>query len=433
LTYQNISIRSVTAEELRLAALRQLAFEEPVSRLARLKKTVQRQLARSERDKVKDLPVYQLASLHGRIFAPQDIAPRAFVVSLALSLALVLEDFRIYSDTAFTAFIAANAHYLAEDPGNSNQARCVFQLAQKLAIQLQLGPERSRWLTIGLLSTIDWTALVEEEGNLAGNIEDSGAANGDGQTDCNLGDESHGAALKMLPPLLASAFKAVDCLGLDFDQNLESVLGSIDGTALHMVAKRLAAAIKGHLRPAIIVLVEGQSELIVLPHFARLKGEPLESLGALVIASGGAKQVARRYLTMKDVLNIPIVCVFDGDAEDSSILIEEALRDCDRLCCLEAKELEDCYSYEQLLKILQRQLAQTGQALTSESLDIPKEGPRKEALNKLFRSCGLGDFDKIEFAKSTVSLARSKEDVPDDMSKVIEDVAETSKRFCAAP
>ncbi len=385
---------------------------------------------------MKDLPLYQLAALHGRIFAPQEIGPRAFVVSLALNLALVLEDFRIYSDTAFTAFIAANAHYLAEDLGQSNQSMCVFQLAQKMAALLQLGPERSRWLTTSLLSTLDWTALIGSVGSV-GSIDPEvagEAADKDGEaTDFDFGEQSPAAALKILPSLLAAAFEAVDGLGLDWNQSLDRILAGLSAPALHMVAKKVAAAIKGDLRPSLVVLVEGQSELIVLPHFARLKGEPLESLGALVIASGGAKQVVRRYLTMKDVLNIPIVCVFDGDAEESSILIEEALRDCDRLCCLEATELEDCYSYEQLLKILGRQLDQTGQALSSETIDIPREGPRKEALNKLFRRCGLGDFDKIEFAKSTVSLARSKEDVPNDMSKVIDHVAETSKRFCPAP
>jgi hypothetical protein len=223
----------------------------------------------------------------------------------------------------------------------------------------------------------------------------------------------------------------VDSLHVKSNVSLAEILNTIDSQALLLVAQKVASKIRERIRPSLIVLVEGQSELIVLPHFARLKGQSLESMGALIIASGGAKQVVRRYLTMKDVLSIPIVCVFDGDAEDSSVMIEEALRDRDGLFCLEASELEDTYSYEQLVKILNLQFVQNGQTLASESFDIPRDGPRKNALNKLFRSRGLGDFDKIAFAKSTVDLALSWEDVPLEMSRVIDLVGETCRRFTA--
>ncbi|MBS2006323.1 MAG: hypothetical protein JST01_04745 [Cyanobacteria bacterium SZAS TMP-1] len=130
-------------------------------------------------------------------------------------------------------------------------------------------------------------------------------------------------------------------------------------------------------------------------------------------------------------MNIPIVCVFDGDAEDSSSVIEEDLRECDGLVTLESRELEDCYSYEQLLKILNRQLMQSGQTLSSASFDIPREGPRKNALNKLFRARGLGDFDKIAFARSTVDLASSEDDVPAEMIRVIDYVEAKGRRSAA--
>ena len=154
-------MRSATAEELRLAALRQLIFEEPVSRLARVKKTVQRQLTRSTRDSVKELSVFQLAELHGRIFCPDNIGKSSLIVSLVVSLALILEDFRLYTPAAFSAFIASNALLLqGQDFIGNGRAAAIFELSKKLAEDLALGPERSRWLTVGLLSTIDWPAAV---------------------------------------------------------------------------------------------------------------------------------------------------------------------------------------------------------------------------------------------------------------------------------
>jgi hypothetical protein len=116
LSYQNICFRQPTAEELRLAALRQLIFEEPVSRLARLKKTIQRQLARSEREKVKELSIYQLAELHGCIFAPDSVSSSSLISSLVISLALLLEDFRLYTPTAFPAFCKSRILPLTAGP-----------------------------------------------------------------------------------------------------------------------------------------------------------------------------------------------------------------------------------------------------------------------------------------------------------------------------
>lgn len=375
---------------------------------------------------MKELSIYQLAELHGRIFAPDDLSSSALISSLVVSLALLLEDFRLYTPTAFSAFIASNARFLqGEDFAAGSRARLIFDLAQKLADSLSLGPERRRWLTIGLLSTIDWSFGEDSNPNSGQNSNSGSDLGADSVTD-------KADALAILPSLLDLVGQEVESLQLESNASIGEILITIDCLALLSVAQKVAWKIRESLRPSLIVLVEGQSELIVLPHFARLKGDPLESMGALVIASGGAKQVVRRYLTMKDVLSIPIVCVFDGDAEDSSVVIEEALRECDGLFCLEASELEDCYSYEQLLKILNLQLLEIGQPISCEPFDIPREGPRKNALNKLFRNRGLGNFDKIAFAKSTVDLALCKEDVPQEMNKVIDFVAAICKRFSAA-
>ena len=258
-------------------------------------------------------------------------------------------------------------------------------------------PSKKYWLSICLLSTLDWSS----------------------------------ASNQPLEPTLVEISVVLAQINNLIDREIKQTDQPWQWQSILAIAQSILKNPNGGvlLRPAIIVLVEGQSELIVLPHFARLSGKPLEELGAMVIASGGAQQVARRYLTMRDVLKIPIVCVFDGDAEASSMIIEESLRDCDGLICLESTELEDCYSHEQLLKILNWQLLKIGQTLSSENFSIPKIGPRKNALNKLFRSLGLGDFDKIEFAKSTVALTSGKNDVPAEMNKVIDFVSKIKARF----
>jgi hypothetical protein len=409
LTDQNLSFshlqstsRVATAEERALAAQRQLVFEEPVSRFARLKKTVQRQLSKVGRDGLKNLTSYQIAALHGGLFGPFEAPASLSLGCLVFSLALALEDFRLYSPTAFSAF-AANQPYLTDL--DTALERAIIKLAQDVAELLKLDNGRKQWLTVCLLSAPDWTSSEDFDDNRA----------------------------EISAELFRSVFEAATTIVSEniicpTGQSILTALQTTSAAALLVVAQKVAELLKEKLRPSLVVLVEGQSELIVLPHFARLMGASLESMGALVIASGGAPQVVRRYLTLKDVLKIPIVCVFDGDAEQSSIVIEESLRECDGLIILESTELEDCYSYEQLLKILNLQLQQNGQNLSSEPFQIPRQGPRKIALNKLFRMRGLGDFDKIAFARSTVDLAVARDDVPAEMIRVIDYLRKVSGR-----
>jgi hypothetical protein len=180
-------------------------------------------------------------------------------------------------------------------------------------------------------------------------------------------------------------------------------------------AKKLA----GKLRPNLLLLVEGQTEAIVLPHCARLSGLSFSQLGVEVIASGGAKQVARRYLTIKDTVRLPIVCVLDGDAEHSAELFEDAMRDCDQLVSLAVVELEDGW----LLYLLEEHLANL--TLSQCEFAVPESGRRKDALNKIYRDRGLGDFDKIGFANEVVASCKKSTDVPLEMAIVLDAVRMT--------
>ncbi|MBS2007161.1 MAG: hypothetical protein JST01_08975, partial [Cyanobacteria bacterium SZAS TMP-1] len=256
-----------------MAALRQLAFEEPVSRLARLKKTVQRQLARAERDRVRDLSLLQLAALHGEIFGSAAGGDKSALLSLLFSLALALEDLRIYSSTAFSP-IPSIAPADEKSDLLAPAAKDLIVVADKISALLELGPERRAWLTVSLLASVDWVAACSWA----------------------RGESSWPEAVTEI--LSAENLSAenlnIDCLSL-------ADLADSDCRRFLAAAEEVALRLRHGFRPSLVVLVEGQSELIVLPHFARLCGRPLEAMGAHVIASGGAKQVARRYLTMKDV------------------------------------------------------------------------------------------------------------------------------------
>jgi hypothetical protein len=104
LTCEEIVFRKPDVNELFVAALRQLAFEEPVSRFARMRKTVAKQCAKNPDSKpfLRSIEsnYLSLAKAFGQIFGPQNVAEPS--LSQILSLAIALDDLRVYSETALT-------------------------------------------------------------------------------------------------------------------------------------------------------------------------------------------------------------------------------------------------------------------------------------------------------------------------------------------
>ncbi|MBP6743691.1 ATP-dependent endonuclease [bacterium] len=398
MTCEEIVFRKPDVNELFVAALRQLAFEEPVSRFARMRKTVVKQCAKNPDSKpfLRSIEsnYLSLAKAFGQIFGPQNVAEPS--LSQILSLAIALDDLRVYSETALTIWYQQFQQY---QPISTES-----HLNEKMQALLALlgnnrSPAAKAWLHACFLAAIDWR--FSEWASL------------------NQNEKKEDLERVLLVQEIFYELKAEGLAAGHAALPLLSVEDLAD--KVYQCAKKLA----GKLRPNLLLLVEGQTEAIVLPHFAHLSGFSFGQLGVEVIASGGAKQVARRYLTIKDTVRLPIVCVLDGDAEQSAELIEDSLRDCDQLVSLAVVELEDCYSYEQLLYLLDEHLARFGQTLAQCDFALPESGRRKDALNKIYRDRGLGDFDKIGFAQEVVQSCNKSSDVPLEMAKVVDAVRAT--------
>jgi len=175
-----------------------------------------------------------------------------------------------------------------------------------------------------------------------------------------------------------------------------------------------------------ILLVEGQTEVILLPALAKLLNIDLIEISAYIDACGGAQQVTKQYLNLRDTVSLPILCLLDGDAIEQSELISDSLRDCDRLLTLRKGEIEDLFSQETIFRCMQLYVSEMGylDSIQFEDLRIHQESApedkirrRVEMLDRLCRSRGLGDFDKVAFAK-ILSEKISKSEVPEE-AKII--------------
>lgn len=374
-----------------MAALRQLTFEEPASRFARLIKTMAKHGFGGRSDLGAQWPNQQpnhtarteqallsCAALYGP-------SRRTFSGSEILALALALDDLRLFSATALTSWYSR--YWASLSPPVLETLRFdAFREEVLTAISADFSESARAWLRASLWCSVDFSQLA------------------DGQPDDNN-------RLGPVLTFLAACDAKLDNIG--------------DARSVACLVQTCSEDLIGFLRPELVLLVEGQTEAIVLPHIAKICGiisSKRAPAAMAVVASGGAQQVVRRYLTLKDSLRLPIVCVLDGDAAQSAEMIDDSLRACDYLVSLTVNELEDSYSYEQLLEMLNQYLDNHGQTLSQEAFSLPRSGARKDSLKKLLRDRGLGNLDKIEFAHIAVSSLSKPEQVPGELLRVMDTV-----------
>lgn len=171
----------------------------------------------------------------------------------------------------------------------------------------------------------------------------------------------------------------------------------------------------GNFLPEMILLVEGETESILLPHFANLLGYDFSTMGVMLLSAGGARQVARRYFELRDIVTLPMMLCVDADAGEEIDVAKEALRDSDRLHVWKDGEIEDTLETQVLVQQLNAFLQSTGAPGTVSLSDFPPGHRRTVLLNRLWRARGLGNFDKIGFAEAIAANVRSRDDVPPDV------------------
>jgi hypothetical protein len=184
--------------------------------------------------------------------------------------------------------------------------------------------------------------------------------------------------------------------------------------------------------PAKLLLVEGQTEAILVPLFAQISGFEFSDYQILMISGGGANQVTKRFLSYRESTNLPIACLLDGDAESQFEIISQHMQNTDLLFSLPSGEFEDTFEITRLVQLLNRYLqSMTGENAPSlvefqplKKEQFPPEIKRTQVLNKIWREKSLGDFDKVEFAEFVAQTIKTKGDVPFDFSAMIEAMEE---------
>ena len=181
-----------------------------------------------------------------------------------------------------------------------------------------------------------------------------------------------------------------------------------------------------------VLLVEGLTEETLLPAFAKFLGYDFYKNGIQIIPAGGKNQVVKMYYKLSQELIIPIFLLLDKDAEENIAQIKPRLRNIDKIHLVSCGEFEDLLPKSLIIKTVNTHLKNFSSISESDLLDSVSE---VENLENIFKTKGLHEFKKAEFAKLVKTNISENSDISNEIKLIIEEISESNKvldsRFCS--
>jgi len=168
-----------------------------------------------------------------------------------------------------------------------------------------------------------------------------------------------------------------------------------------------------------IVLVEGVTEEILLPIFAKFIGYDFDKNGIIVIAAGGKNQVVKKYYELIEELKLPIFVLLDKDAEENIKQITPKLRQKDKIHLVSCGEFEDLLPHSLIIKTVNLHFKNF---LNINENDLNQSTSMAKILEELFKTRGLHEFKKAEFAKLVSVNINEITDISDEIQNIISEI-----------
>lgn len=168
-----------------------------------------------------------------------------------------------------------------------------------------------------------------------------------------------------------------------------------------------------------VVIAEGATEETLLPEFAKRCGYDFDKEGIYVLSAGGKNQVVKLYYILVDSLKLPIFVLLDKDAKENLEEIKPKLRSIDKIHLLACGEFEDLLPLELVQRTLDYQLNNISM-MEKEMLNAPE--PRVKILEEVFKTRGMHEFKKVEFAQMVKKNIKTNADISDEICEIINEI-----------
>lgn len=365
---------------------RYIAFEDPAARWEKLIKLLGKHVYKSAQAgaSFSQLPLEARRQVFNLVFSNR--RQNSNSAAVFLNVCLALEDLARFQTATFELWLNK-----AMGEGSVGGGQIIDWAQEAWIDDLGLGGAKAAWVNQAAFLVPDWTCL------------------------CHPGPWSDDVRAQFI----------VHCLDI-FPGN-ESNSGILVSDAQQVFRQTLGKwrdKLPGSFLPNVIVIVEGLTEAVLLPHLLRCLNVDADESGVLIVPAGGARQVVRRYSKWRDLVSLPILVILDKDAEVQAEVLRESLRTIDRLHILAAGEIEDIFDDKLLVLLVNEHLRYVGLANAVDAHELERLGRRTEVLNKIWRDRGLGNFDKIGFARTVVDYSLRPEHVSQDIKTIVVSIQE---------
>ncbi len=168
-----------------------------------------------------------------------------------------------------------------------------------------------------------------------------------------------------------------------------------------------------------VVIAEGATEEILMPEFAKRCGFDFDKHGVYILSAGGKNQVVKMFYQLVETLKLPIFVLLDKDAKENLEEIKPRLRSIDKIHLLACGEFEDLLPLDLVKKTLEYELSNIS-ILEKEMFD--SDEPRAKILEEVFKTRGMHEFKKVEFAQLVQKNIKSQEDISPEIAEIIEEI-----------
>lgn len=173
-----------------------------------------------------------------------------------------------------------------------------------------------------------------------------------------------------------------------------------------------------------VVIVEGATEETLLPEFAKRCGYDFDKEGIYILSAGGKNQVVKLYYQLVESLKLPIFVLLDKDAKENLEEIQPKLRDIDKIHLLDCGEFEDLLPIKLVERTLDYELKNISM-LEKEKLN--EDIPRVKFLEEVFKTRGMHEFKKVEFAQMVKKNIKHEEDISPEVVEIIDEIRLSTK------
>ena len=168
-----------------------------------------------------------------------------------------------------------------------------------------------------------------------------------------------------------------------------------------------------------VVIAEGATEEILLPEFSKFCGYDFDKEGIYILSAGGKNQVVKLYYKLVETLNLPIFILLDKDAKDNLEEIKPKLRSIDTIHLLKCGEFEDLLPLDLVKRTLDYELNNIS---IIENKMLEENIPRVKILEEVFKTRGMHEFKKVEFAQMVKRNIKTHADISSEILDIIREI-----------